>query len=96
MTVKEAVKVAIGYVLELFDQEKITNVGLEEVDFEESSGCWHVTVGFSRAWDYEKNAFAALGGTTLGGPRRTYKTVTIQDRDGSVLSVKNRDVGVPA
>jgi hypothetical protein len=35
--VKEAVKLAKEHVLELFDDEKLTNLGLEEVEFDDRS-----------------------------------------------------------
>jgi hypothetical protein len=48
MDVKEAVATAKKYVGELFTQEGITNLGLEEIEFDEQAGEWRVTVGFSR------------------------------------------------
>ena len=32
------------------------NVGLEEIDFDDSSKNWSVTVGFSRPWDYSNKS----------------------------------------
>ena len=47
MDVKEAVSIAKRYVTDLFAEEAITHVGLEEVVFDEQSGDWKVTIGFS-------------------------------------------------
>ena len=44
--VKHAVRNAIAFVKEVYSDEKITNVGLEEVKSE--GDVWKVTVGFSR------------------------------------------------
>ena len=89
MDVKEAVATAKKYVGELFTQEGITNLGLEEIEFDEQAGEWRVTVGFSRPWD-SVGGFASLAERI--NPRRSYKVVRISDKTGAVVSVKNRDV----
>jgi len=97
MGVKEAVKLALEYVLDLFESEKITNVGLEEVEFDEAAKHWHVTVGFSRPWDVISPRSVLL--SAMGAEeklRRSYKVVTIDAALKKVLSVKNREVGIPA
>ena len=83
MDVKEAVQVAKNYVIELFGEEGISEVGLEEVDLDQSNN-WIVTIGFSRPWD--RNIDSVLGGRVS----RSYKVIRIQDGDGKVLSVKDR------
>lgn len=83
MDVKEAVQVAKDYVIELFGEEGIVDVGLEEIDFDQLDN-WVVTIGFSRPWN--RNIGSVLGGQAS----RSYKTVRIQDGDGRVLSVKDR------
>ena len=50
MDVKEAVQTAKKYVAELFTDETIADVGLEEVEFNNTSNSWEVTIGFSRPW----------------------------------------------
>jgi len=90
MDVKEAVAVAKRYIAELLADEGLTNLGLEEIDHDDTAGVWHVTLGFSRPWNTVKNALTALTGD-LGTARRTYRVVTLRDADGVVLSVKRRD-----
>ena len=51
MDVKEAVGLAKRYVVDLFSDEEITDVGLEEVVFDEPAGDWRVMIGFSRRWN---------------------------------------------
>ena len=86
MDVKEAVQKAKNYVAELFTDETITNVGLEEVVFNDMSSNWEVTIGFSRLW--QKNSLA----TALGNqpPGRSYKLVCINDNDGHITSLTDR------
>jgi hypothetical protein len=86
MDVKEAARTALDYVADLFEQENIMDLGLEEVE-QDQTGAWRVTVGFSRPWDYPKGNLAVLGG---GQRARSYKVVRIVD--DKVLSVKNREV----
>ncbi len=58
MQIKDVVTVtvAVNYVSELFEHEKISNLGLEEIEFDDRAGEWLVTVGFSRPWDYPQNS----------------------------------------
>ncbi len=46
MDVKEAVRTAKEYLGELFAEESISDVGLEEVKFEDPSNKWNITIGF--------------------------------------------------
>ncbi|MEA2015589.1 MAG: hypothetical protein U9O59_02580 [Actinomycetota bacterium] len=91
MNVKEAVKKAIGYVADIFKSENATNIGLEEVIFDEHKSIWEVTVGFSRPWDYE------ISGPFLGfqqkqeHPKRQYKIVRIDNESGEIISIKIRE-----
>lgn len=51
MDVKEAVRMARKYTAELFADDGIENLGLEEVVFDDEEKAWKVTIGFSRPWD---------------------------------------------
>ena len=88
MDVKTAVQLAKTYVGDLFSNEGLSNLGLEEVEFEESRRVWNVTLGFSRPWDRSPNALAAFA---QGSPLRSYKVVRIDDASARVISVKNRE-----
>lgn len=85
MNVKEAVSAAKRYIRDLYSDEKIENIGLEEVDFDAKGRVWHVTIGFSRPWD-------TTGMSVLkpGVRSRSYKMVQVSDADGKVRSVKDR------
>jgi hypothetical protein len=89
MDVKEAVGLAKKYIGEIFADEPISDLGLEEVEFDNSSQNWLVTIGFWRQW---KNP---SGGISVLVPRtRDYKVVRIADADGKMLSVKNREPAI--
>ncbi len=91
MDVKDVVKHAVDHVRILFEHENISNLGLEEVEFDPSAKAWIVTVGFSRPWDYPQTALAGLSGQA-GRPHRSFKIVRISDEDGAILAVKNRSL----
>ncbi len=90
MEVKEAVALAKKYVRDVFAEEKIDNVGLEEVEFDEKRGIWSVTIGFSRPWEEAPGTFG-LKLAEFAPRRRDYKVVRIKDADKRVTSVKNRE-----
>ena len=86
MDVKAAVRTAKTYVVDLFADEEIMNLGLEEIEFDEGQDRWNVTVGFSRPWDQRNTLNVAL---REGRPSRSYKVLQIADSDGRVLSLKD-------
>ena len=85
MDVKEVARLAKAYVADLFAEEGIGNVGLEEIELK-SNGFWEVTIGFSRPWDHGGLATISLG---QKGLRRSYKVLRI-NHNGNVASVKDR------
>ena len=88
MDVKEAINLARNYVKDVFAEEHITALGLEEIEFDESNATWRVTVGFTRPWDRPQTAFDFA----MAAPfQRTYKLLTISDSTSRVLSVKNHE-----
>lgn len=86
MDVKQAAKLAKEYVADVFAEEGIRNVGLEEIELR-GQQVWEVTVGFSRNWDLSGLPAVILGQTGL---RRSYKVIRINNSDGTVVSVKDR------
>lgn len=85
MEVKEAVKTAKKYIVDLFDDEEITDIGLEEVDLGMGLSDWKVTIGFFRRRKHQNPLL-----TALQNPNRSYKVVSINRHDGRVTSVTDR------
>ena len=85
MDVKEAVRTAKAYLVDLFEDEQITNVGLEEVLFDEESAVWRITIGFSRSWDLKGPLSVTMAGAS---PDRSYKMLSISDATGKVESLQ--------
>ena len=97
MDVKEAAQTARAYIADLFADENVKHVGLEEVEFDDRSKVWHITIGFSRPWELPEDlpppSFTSAVLDELKPPpltQRSYKIVRIRDDDGHVMSVMNR------
>ena len=87
MDAHEAVGAAKSHVLEMFADEDIHSIGLEEIRFEKGSEAgWAVTIGFARDWRNDTSLMR-----TITPPPRTYKIVKLA-ADGSLRSITNRDV----
>jgi hypothetical protein len=91
MDVKEAIAAAKSYLRDIYAEEEVTNLGLEEVEHVPQPGVWLVTLSFSRPWNAPRTraqeVLENLG--AVSGLKRSFKVVTIAD-DGSVLSMKDR------
>jgi hypothetical protein len=85
MDVKKAVTIAKTWLLDVLSEEGITNVGLEEVEFDEDKGEWLITIGFSRPWNTTRNAFTAISGEPA--TRRAYRVITVREPNGTVTSM---------
>jgi hypothetical protein len=88
MNVKDAANVAKDWVTNVLSDEKIFNVALEEIEFDQEKREWLVTVGFSRPWNTLRNALTSLTGDPA--VRRAFRVITVRDRDGEVISMKRR------
>ncbi|MGF1516454.1 MAG: hypothetical protein ACFCVB_01425 [Nodosilinea sp.] len=94
MNVKEAVAQAKNYIFELFSDESPKNIGLEEVEFDEQTNEWLVTIGFSRPWDNPMESPIAALSNLQRLPNRAYKIVRISNEKDEVLSVKSREIKI--
>ena len=88
MDVKQAVELAKKEFSDIFADEKITNLGLEEINFDESARVWQITLGFSRPWDSRNPLASAIATIT---PPRSFKIVRISVDSGKVISITNRE-----
>lgn len=89
MDVKEAVATARTYIADIFGAEgNIAHVALEEVERDDRSGQWLVTIGFDRLWGLSGPLSAVIGKPSSTADR-VYRVVTVGD-NGEVRSVKQR------
>lgn len=98
MDVQSVVTLAKKHVGELFAEEGVINLGLEEVTYNEQEKVWNVTVGFSRPWDKpidvsQTNPLGAIARmqTARSTHHRDYKIVRIKDYDGKILALTSRE-----
>jgi hypothetical protein len=89
MDALEAIATAKKYLSEVFQEEQITAVTLEETEY--LGDRWMVTLGFSRPWNTPRTrAQEVLENLGAASPlRRSQKTITVMD-DGTVISMKDR------
>ena len=98
MEVRDAVAKAKAYVEELFTDEGVVDVRLEEVEHDEAQGAWNITLGFlrraaaepARLDPFATGLSAALRAIAM--QTRSYRVVRVRESDGVVLSVKLKDM----
>ena len=86
MDMKEVTKTAREYVAEVFADERITNLGLEEVVYDVELERWRITFSFAKPWDRQGDMGVRMG---LKAPR-AYKVVHIDDSNGSIVGLTDR------
>jgi hypothetical protein len=84
---REAIKRAKDFISEVFADEGIVDIGLEEIKREDND-IWDITIGFSRDWQKNRSITAAYTGISS---RRSYKTIKIRAEDGEVLSMEEAE-----
>jgi hypothetical protein len=88
MDVKEAVRSAKRWVLDVMDDEHPANLGLEEVEYNDKEQLWRITLGFNRAWNSSRGALASMAAEPL--QKRAYRTILVDDRNGKVKGMQLR------
>lgn len=88
MNVKEAIGFAKQHARDVFADENMSDLGVEEVDHEGED--WRITLGLSRPWDRTRPIFAAVANEEKP-PKRSYHVFTISDRDGSLINTRLRE-----
>ncbi|MFO1187482.1 MAG: hypothetical protein U1E87_08560 [Alphaproteobacteria bacterium] len=86
MKAKDAVQIAKAYLADLFKDEKLRAISLEEVEFD--GGKWRVTLTLVRETLFPRTSPVA----SILYPEfdRQRKIVTVSDVDGTVLSVRDQ------
>ncbi len=97
--VKEAVKIARDFATELYQDEEVSNIGLEEVNFDETTQQWAVTIGFdtnrkkvSRP-NKPLSIIGNLNNEISEEPIRAYKVIRLDAEKGEFKGMKMRQVG---
>lgn len=82
MNAEQVVQKARDLVVTFFQDQGISRVGLEELDFNYNENQWTVTIGYERNWNEASH---------FGEQNRVYKEL-ILDKDGQLVGIRNRDV----
>lgn len=82
---KKAVKLAATYFNELYEDEQLRNVLLEEVEYDNSREVWLITFGY----DTSRTETGGIIGSRI---IRDYKTVQVDASTGGLIALKMRKV----
>ncbi len=86
MDAKEASKLAVGYLADLFEDKPVQDIMLEEVERCDSRNTWLITLSFVRP-----NGSKSTLGEALGQPpHRVFKMIEIWNDTGKMESMKIR------
>lgn len=91
---KQMVAVARQWVVEAYADEKIVDVGLEELRLEDD--VWEITIGFKRKRSHPRRSpFVGLSGPLAEaldnkGFEPALKVVSISDKSGEVIAMRDR------
>lgn len=95
MEARAAVALAKYQVRDIFAEDGISDLTLEEVDYDNASGHWLITVGFLRPKQAEtgiRNESLATLQSLISRGDRELKVVRIDVGSERVLSIKNREL----
>ena len=84
----DAVQAAKSYAKEIFGNESISGVRLEEMNFDAVNDEWLITVSF--AYSYVAAPLLQNLGTKRVYGERQYKVVRVRDRDGAFAGLTDR------
>ena len=87
INVKEAAKISLEYIEELFSADEIRDVSLEEVEISQDEKSWMVTIGFTKHMTQPLNPMEAMSGPKFA---RFYKELKIDAENGQVRSMRNK------
>ena len=97
MDVKQAIAAAKNYVRQVYDEaERVSDLSLEEVVFDEGRAEWLITVEFSRPANdslrTRMREFLESQGAEVSVPRRrVQKVIVVSDNEGAAIAMKNRE-----
>jgi len=89
LTLKDAVKHAKDFIADLYRDDQVTDLMLEEIRLSSDKREWQVTIGFTPPWMHR-----GVGAVLDPHPaRRTYKMVNVDAETGEVRDLRMRTPG---
>jgi hypothetical protein len=91
--VKQAVAAAEEFARQLFSDQELRHLRVEEVELVNTGGVWNITLGWVEPARYEKQRglIGEMGPAVQKLPR-VYKLFAVDAKNGSVQSMKIREV----
>ncbi len=87
--VKQAVRSAIGYVKDLYEQKAPNDFMLEEVELSDDEKYWLITISFPQ---YQRQTNPLGTFINPNQEQRIYKTIKIRVDNGQAISMKIRQL----
>jgi len=84
-----AVRAAKQWLAQIYADESITRIGLEEVRWRD--GNWEITLGFNRADPDASEALPGMG-DLFARRSRVYKVLVVAGNDNRVMEMRDREV----
>lgn len=91
LTVREAVEAAERWVRDLYAEEDLNHLRLEEVTLSNDERLWEITLGWAEP-AIRQNPLSAAFSSNLQVLPRVYKTLQVDAETGKVKSMKIREV----
>lgn len=91
ISVGRAVKIAKEQAAMLLEGETLQNLALEEVELDEDSNQWLVTLGYDSPHFLKRESGPNLFPTTEEERKRKYKVFRVDADEGGLVSMKMRD-----
>jgi hypothetical protein len=90
MDVKSAVSEAKKWLADVMAEERIANIRLEEVEFDDSEESWLITLGFFRPMHKSGKRGLVPDFSDVVNPHmgRVYRVIKVKEPDGKVISMK--------
>lgn len=89
LDVTEAVATAVGYIKEVYRGSAVSHIRLEETELREDQSEWTITLSFLQPKPIE-SPLDELDTGLRRAKERVYKSVTIDNTNGRVVSMKIR------
>jgi len=91
---KQAIRVAKAQVADMLEGESYSQLGHEEVKYDDRNDEWLITLGLNRPWNIEKEARGSIAyglPTSITRQLRSYKKIRIDGKTGRFISMEGHD-----
>ncbi len=91
ISMQEAVKAARDYARQLYPEEELKGLRVEEIESSPDDKIWYVTLGWVEPAIREVGGFGGLTNLAVAALPRVYKVFEVDGETGRVGSMKMRD-----